>query len=134
MSYRLFWIIGLLLLTACSNPITSDRRQQSLDKTLWSYEQSMRWDELYKIWSFQSESVRQQHPPPEGLENIQVTGYEQLERPLPLEDGQIQVIVRIRYIERDRQVVRERIDRQLWEYHSASNRWLRSNPVPHFTR
>ena len=56
-------LLALLALAAC-NPIKSDRQENSLRKTLWAYEQTVRWGELYKIWGFQTDELQETNPPP----------------------------------------------------------------------
>ncbi len=127
---NLLLTLAVSILLAGCNPIKSDRQDKSLQKTLWAYEQTMRWDELYKAWSFQEEELLKQNPPPDDLSAIKVTGYDQIESPVVLEDGVAQVVVRIQYIRVQRQVLRELVDKQIWRYDDELNTWRRANPVP----
>jgi hypothetical protein len=124
-------LIAAIMLAAC-NPIKSDRQSMALQKTLWAYEQTIRWDELYKAWSFQEDEVRKENPVPDNLAGIKITGYDQIESPLVIEEGVAQVVVRIQYIRVSRQVLREIIDKQIWRYDDELNTWRRANPIPAF--
>ncbi len=124
--------LALLTLTGCQS--MSERKQEdSLLRTLRSYETTLRWDRLAGAWSFLAPEAQQQGgPPPANLENIRVIGYDVVEPPVSLGEGVVVQRALIRYVFQDRQVVRSVDDIQRWEYDADAKVWRRTNPIPAF--
>jgi hypothetical protein len=67
---------------------------------------------------------------PSHLDNIKITHYEVLVRP-QIKDNRAVQEVRIRYIHKDRQIVRQIVDHQIW-IDIPDVGWRRDNPIPSF--
>lgn len=124
--------LAVLLCLPLSACVEKQRRSATLDNTLRKYEVTIRWgspDDAYFFQRFDEDAPPQ---PPRELDNIRVTGYEVLRPPGTPEDDRVSQTVRIRYLFKDRQVVRSLLDRQEWEYDREDRRWYLVSPVPEF--
>jgi len=122
----------VLLLTGCQT-LEIKSRQDSLDKTLHTYETALRWSYIHQAYSLLRPEQIKNSEIPRGLENIKVTQYEILEPATHDEKRGIATqIAIIKYIEKDRQQVKTITDHQLWEYDEKAERWYLISGVPTF--
>ena len=123
-----------LLFTGCQTftPFKTRDMQDSLDKTLHTYELTVRWGELSQIYGFLEPELAKQTVMQENLEGIRVTSYEAIKRPTNTSENEIMQSVQIRYIYRDRQVEKTMVDHQQWTYNEGKKEWRRTNPIPRF--
>ena len=120
----------VLLLTACST-VDQAGKNQRLHLQLQSYDHAVRWGDPAEAYAFlQPDEVPVAIPA--GLDEIRVTGYEELTPPLRLEEDKVSRKVKIEYVHRDRQVVRTLIDDQVWAYDPQNEQWFRINPLPEY--
>ena len=92
----------LLLLSGCET-LAQREKSKVLTNTLKSYETTVRWSYLRRAYGFlKPEELRKVKLPP-GLENIKVTSYEVMEQAAPLGENTATQVVRIDYVEQDRQ-------------------------------
>ncbi len=128
-------VIALTILVAGCNTFSifkSKDMQDSLDKTLHTYELTVRWGELSQIYLFLEPELAKQTARQENLDGIRVTSYDVINRPNKTGENQVIQSVRISYIYRDRQVEKTMIDNQQWTYNAEKNEWRRTNPIPKF--
>jgi hypothetical protein len=128
-------VMTLTLLVAGCNTLSlfkSKDMQDSLDKTLHSYELTVRWGELSQIYLFLEPELAKQTVQQENLDGIRVTSYDVVRGPKRTGENQAIQSVRISYIYRDRQVEKTIIDNQIWAYNAEKNEWRRNNPIPKF--
>lgn len=132
MLQKLLWpLLALALVSGC-NPIKSDLRANDLRKALWGLENVMRWGELANAWSFQNDALQRSNPPPGNLDDIRVSGYEQLGQAVEVGEDRVRVVVRITYIRQRSQTVHTLLDEQIWQYDTDLGGWRRANPMPGF--
>jgi hypothetical protein len=135
---RVFLAITIaILFTGCESfsPIKAFKdkdMQDSLTKTLHSYELTTRWGELSQIYSFLEPELAKKSTIQGGLENIRVTSYEVIKGPIGSSKYQAIQSVKILYIYNDRQIQKTMIDNQEWDYNEEKKEWRRTNPIPKF--
>jgi len=133
MSFRalpLFSSIALLILGGCGGIMEKDRMTETLEATLATYGEAMRWGRFETLY-------RYVHPDkrigiPENIDNLRIIGYEVLEAPLMRDEKSAEQLVRIRYVHEDRQQLRSLSDRQLWTYDETTNGWWLDSGIPRF--
>jgi len=126
-----------LLFTGCESlsPIKAFKdkdMQDTLTKTLHSYELTVRWGELTQIYSYLEPELAKQTKMQENLNGIRVTSYEAIKGPSGTSENEAMQSVKIRYIYRDRQVEKTMIDHQEWTYNPEKREWRRTNSIPRF--
>jgi hypothetical protein len=127
-------LLLLLLVVAVGGCQTLEERQKqkTLDRTLYQYQGTVRWGYLEQLYGFLQPELAKNAITPDNLRNIRVTGYDLLHPPTRMgEHGLTQTVV-IRYVFVDRQVEKQIVDRQLWEYDPETQKWSRANPIPEF--
>ena len=135
---RAFLVIGLtLIFTGCESfsPIKAFKdkdKQDSLTKTLHSYELTVRWGELTQIYTFLEPDMARTTVRQDNLANIRVTSYEVIKGPSATSENDAIQTAKIDYIFNDRQVQKTIIDTQTWVYKTDKKEWRRTNPIPKF--
>jgi hypothetical protein len=135
---KLFLIIILALLFAgCESlsPIKAFKdkdKQDSMTKTLHSYELTVRWGQLSQIYSFLHPDLAKEAKMQDNLNNIRVTKYDTIKGPAGISEFQVMQTVKILYIHKDRQIEKTLIDHQEWSYNADKREWRRTNPIPNF--
>ncbi len=104
-----------------------------MNMRLKEYGHEVRWGALEALPSYLApELIDAQEPVAKDPSNLRVTSYEVLRSPSPAGEDQIVQTVKIEYLFRDRQVVRNLVDQQKWKYNPENNDWMRSNHIPVF--
>lgn len=100
------------------------------------YSSAIRWSEFEMAWSYVDPAYRSANPlsdlETQRFKQIQVTGYEEKSQDV-LADGNIELRVEIRLINRNTQAERIIIDTQLWRWDPAAKRWWLTTGLPNFT-
>lgn len=122
----------LVLLGGAVAACASTAREQELTLTVRSYQNAVRWGSVAGAYEFLKPDPSNPVELPDGLEQIRVTGYEQVSSITPAGENRYTVTAQIRYVHLDRQVERVIMDRQYWEYDAKAKRWWRTNPIPTF--
>jgi hypothetical protein len=130
-------LVFVLLTTGCQSlspiKVFKDKsKQDTLSKTLHSYELTVRWGELAQVYSFLEPDLARQTTRQDNLSNIRVTSYEVLKGPAGVSQTQVLQTVKILYIYNDRQVQKTMVDNQEWTYYEDNEEWRRTNPIPRF--
>ncbi len=121
-----------LLLAGCGT-VGKARKDQSMNMRLKEYSHEVRWGALEALPSYLSPDLMDtQEPVAKDPSNVRVTSYEVLRNPMPAGENQIVQTVKIEYLFRDRQVVRNLVDQQKWEFNPENNDWVRINHIPVF--
>ncbi len=115
-------------LTACSTVEHAGLERKRIHQ-LQLYDHAVRWGELAASYDFLEPGLAAQ--PPAGLDNVRVTGYEELSR-VPRGEHEFERRVKIEYVLEDRQQVKSVIDRQRWRYDPEKETWLRANRPPEY--
>jgi hypothetical protein len=125
-------LVLVVLLTACqTNPYGDVPKQLALQ--VRTFEDVVRWGALEKMYLFEKREPGS--PPvtlPDNLANVRVTGYEVGARLTKIDEERWAQTAVIDYVMIDRQVVRQLIDRQVWESDDEGKTWYRTTPVPQF--
>jgi hypothetical protein len=131
---RIALLLSLVLIPLTGCQTLAERRQEdSLTRTLRSYENTVRWDRLASAWGFLTpEALQQGGPPPAELDNLRVISYDVIEAPVSPSEGVVFQRAMIRYVHQDRQVVLNLDDAQRWELDPSAQTWRRANPIPPF--
>jgi hypothetical protein len=125
-------LCALLLLSAC-NPIRESGRDRSLQATLKAFESTVRWGELASIQTFLKDDLQPKEGKAPKYDNVRITAYRVVQPGVMLDDGSVAISkAQISYVLKDRQVERNLIDEQHWEFQEEAGEWRRSNPLPKF--
>ncbi len=122
-------LIAAVLLAGCGT-IEKDKRRISLEAALNRYGDAIRWGYYGPAFELVRPEKRGAVPP--NLENIQVTGYDVEQPPVPADENTVIQVVRIDYVQRDRQLMRTIHDRQQWGYDLETNTWWLDSGLPAF--
>ncbi|MCP4284911.1 MAG: hypothetical protein GY792_10730 [Gammaproteobacteria bacterium] len=122
----------LLLFIGGCQTLENKKSDIALENVLSSYRVAVRWGNPDKAYVFLKPENLSEEGIPSGLDNIRVTGYEVIRPAVPLSEGVVTQTARISYVLEDRQVERNLVDTQIWEYQSEQKLWYRINPIPEF--
>jgi hypothetical protein len=126
--------LTLLILVVLSLPgclsMGESKRDLSLQKTLRNYETVVRWGVRERIKDF-SDQVSESSVA-QANEGIRVTHYEVLQGPILVSEEQARQLVRIQYVFKENQVVKEVMDRRVWQYDEEENVWVLKSAQPVF--
>jgi hypothetical protein len=124
----------LLLISGLSGcgQIKEDGKRVSLENTLSSYRQSIRWGYFPAAAGFISPDQRLDLDL-EALQNVRVTGYEVIQPGVIGADETAVQLVQIAYVLEDEQRLKQISDRQRWRYDPESSAWWLESGLPAFT-
>ena len=124
-------LLALVLLTACqTNPHGEVPTQLALQ--VRTFEDVVRWGALQKMVLFEKHDPDEPVTLPDNLDNVRVTSYELASQLTRLGDWRWGQDAVIDYVLTDRQIVRQLVDRQIWESEDEGKTWYRTTPVPQF--
>ncbi|MCU7842273.1 MAG: asparagine synthetase [Candidatus Thiodiazotropha sp. (ex Monitilora ramsayi)] len=123
-------LITTVLLMGCQT--LSERKQaDSLEEILRSYHAMIRWGSVEQARGFlDPKQAKESVDATPG--DLRVTHYEVVQGPTMVGSTQAVQTAFIQYVFEDSQIVREVMDRQTWEYDTASERWFLVSPPPVF--
>lgn len=122
-------LLGLLL-TGCA-AMEKDKRALGLDATTRAYLAALRWSDFEGAVAFLPPETRPQEWP--GMfEDLRITRYEILGRPVMLSDTQATQTVGIEYLYENRQIVHKLTDRQSWRWDDEAQTWWLESGLPEF--
>ncbi len=131
-TFRKTVLLFLIVVLGGCQTLQEKRMQRSLEQTLRRYEATVRWGYLEQIYDYLQPELAKNAVIPDNLRNIRVTSYEAIRKPANIDEHSITQIVAIRYVFDDRQVEKQLVDRQLWEFNEETEVWSRANPIPEF--
>lgn len=120
--------MGFLLQSCKTNPF--DKSGEKLTEITNSYEATMRWGRIENAYQFLLPELQEQAVIPAGLGNVRVTHYEVVSGPTQVSESRMTQLVLIQYLYRDQQVIKELLDKQVWDRPDGGEDWFRANPVP----
>lgn len=122
-------IVLMFLIVSCSG-ITDDKRETSINSSLYNYQTAMRWGQWDVVFGLRSKDA----PPIPDLpfEDTQVTAYDILQPPVFIAQDHMVQVAQIQYIRSDEQRVRKVMDKQDWRYDADNSVWLLHSPFPDF--
>lgn len=126
----------VLLLGACQSSFVKtylnlDEVPKSLQERVKQFEGIVRWGALQKMYVFTKHEPGKPVEIPMDLDNVRVTSYELASGLAPLDPLRWTQTAVIDYVLKDRQVVRQLVDHQVWVSDEGKN-WYRENPPPRF--
>lgn len=126
----------VLLLGACQSSFVKtylnlDEVPKSLQERVKQFEGIVRWGALQKMYVFTKHEPGKPVEIPMDLDNVRVTSYELASDLAPLDPLRWTQTAVIDYVLKDRQVVRQLVDHQVWVSDEGKN-WYRENPPPRF--
>jgi hypothetical protein len=126
-------LLSTLLLAGCA----TDRRNESLTRTLNAYGGVIRWGDFGNALQFIDPKVRAEKTPSplemSRYDQYRVTGYDDGQGPAPNGDNEVRQIVAISLVNNNTQVERTVIDRQTWRYDQEANRWWLVSGLPNIS-
>jgi hypothetical protein len=131
---RILLIVFTLLFSACQTNMYGPDVPSELAANLKLFEDTVRWGNLENMYLFVKRDEDNPVQVAQGLENVRVTNYESSPvRRIDEEDASrwTQTAV-IDYVLTDRQIVRQLINRQVWESEDEGENWFLTTPVPQF--
>ncbi len=131
---RLLPMLALLFLSACQTNMYGPDVPNALAENLKLFDDMVRWGNLENIYIFKKREAGEEVDVPPGLDNVRVTSYEsspvrRIDEEDPSRYTQTAVID---YVLVDQQVVRQLVDRQVWESDDDGETWFLVTPVPVF--
>ncbi len=131
--FRLTLALALVLVLGGCQTIAEKQQSTRLEKTLHSYELTLRWGDPRGIDDYAAAYRGRQPAVVDHPEAIRVIGYEVLSGPTAIDDVTVVQQVLIRYVVRDTQVQKQVLDRQLWRYFPERKAWKRVSDAPGFS-
>lgn len=132
MAKRLFKFIFIFAISSSlfSCAISPDE-MQLLDSTVMSYERAIRWGEFRRAKSFHKNASELSDIERRRLKLYRVTGYSTLQTQTP-DTHNSYVLVEIKYLKIDRQVVKSIVAKQHWKRDKEGKIWYLDSPFPKF--
>ena len=130
---RLLLIFGIaVLLAGCA----TDRRQDTLRKTVDAYANVLRWDGLAAGYPYLSPQWRDAHPLTDferaRYDQLRVATYE-VQGVLPGTPDEYRQVVAIGLINRNTQTERTMLDKQTWHWDDKTHQWWLVSGLPRIT-
>jgi len=120
----------LLLLSGCA----TDKRNDSLDRTMIAYANAVRWDGFEVAATFIDPKVREAHPITDldraRFKQVQVSDYDDGRGPIASGENEVRQIVHISLTNVHTQSVRTIVDHQVWRYDTEKNKWWLESGLP----
>lgn len=120
----------LIALNGCVQ-VKEERKHRLLESATSGYRQAIRWGYHDAAVQFIDPEARPEDPLT-LFENIRVTSYETVRPPIVLDDDKAEQLVRIEYVQRDRQRMESLADRQQWRYDEQTSSWWLTSGLPAF--
>lgn len=124
----------VLLLSGCA----TDKRNDTLNRTMIEYANAVRWDGFEVAEQFVDPKVRAAHPltdlDRERFKQVQVSDYDDGNGPVAVSQNEVRQVVQISLTNIHTQTVRTVVDHQLWRYDPAQNRWWLETGLPDITK
>jgi hypothetical protein len=125
-----FALAGLLALAGCA----TQKRADTLNTTLTAYASTIRWGDFQSATIFLDPKTRADQLPSAldlaRYKQVQVSGYDAGNGPIPDGENQVRQIVHINLINVSSQSERSIIDRQTWRYDETTGHWWLTSGLP----
>lgn len=127
--FKLILVFSMLgSLSSCS--VTPDE-MELLDRAFSSYDRAIRWGEFSRAKSFHKDSPILSNIERRRLKLYRVTDYSILQNDTPNRHNAF-LLVEIKYLKIDRQVVKSMTVKQHWKRDGESKTWYLNTPFPKF--
>ncbi|MGH8105773.1 MAG: hypothetical protein ACREO1_15130 [Arenimonas sp.] len=136
---KCFIILLATLAILLSAPVDAKSKRGQLKKfevAQMKYASSIRWNEFEMAWGYVDPVYRNLKPLTdleiERLKQVQVVGYTEKTMDV-LENGNVEIRVEIRLVNRNTQAERVVIDTQVWRWDAEGKRWWLTTGLPDFS-
>ena len=131
MIYRIGSLMLSLLLVAGCQSLGERKQADALQEVLRDYQAVIRWGSLDQASQFlRPETASKAVLTPDRA--LRVTHYEVVQGPSMVEKGKAIQTAVIQYVFVETQVVREIVDRQVWEFNPQAQHWYLISSLPKF--
>ena len=129
---NVFLILILSMLTAC-NAYKTQKRTNSFDATLTSYNIALRWAQHETLYSYYV-SPNGTQPPADmaRLEELSVTGIQEVQKTINEEQNEAKVIIIVKYYFKDEGSIKTLKLDQTWWFNEPNKQWFIDGEFPKF--
>ncbi len=129
---KIFCVLILSILTAC-NAYTTQKRTNSFDTALTSYKIALRWAQHETLYSYYVSPNGTQPPADiERLQEVSVTGIQEVQKTINTEESEANVIIIVKYYLKDEGSVKTLKLEQNWWYNEPNKQWFIDGEFPKF--
>lgn len=128
---KLLSILLSFCLFSCTT-VSNYQKQESFEKQVKDYKQTIRWLELEDALSFQDAENRQTPESIEAYRGVRLTSYDVKKMVVSEDNLHVYQTVEIKYYREDSAVEKTVIDHQLWEYNENLEKWFLKSVLPPF--
>jgi len=130
---KLFIKTGLIftLFSSLFSCAVSPDEMVLLERSISSYERAVRWGEFTRAKSFHKSNPELSDLERRRLKFYRVTGYSTLRNEVQ-DRNNAHLLVEIKYIKKDRQVIKSKTVKQHWKRDKGSKIWYVDSPFPKF--
>ncbi|WP_458070172.1 hypothetical protein [Rhodanobacter sp. BL-MT-08] len=130
----IFALAAMILLAGCA----TQKRADTLNTTLTAYASTIRWGDFQSATIFLDPKTRADKMPSAldlaRYKQVEVSGYDAGNGPVPDGDNQVRQIVHINLINVSSQSERSIVDRQTWRYDETTQHWWLTSGLPDLTQ
>lgn len=124
-------LTAVLMATGCAS-VERDKKKIALQAATNGYQSAIRWGYYETAFGYLHPDLRKNRPPPEGLKDLRLTGYDVVQPPTLQDQDTATQVVNIEYVYEDRQVVKRIGDRQVWVWDEGLESWWLKSGLPSF--
>jgi hypothetical protein len=129
---KVFLVLILSIVSGC-NAYTTQKRTNSFDTTITSYNIALRWAQYETLYSYYVSPNGTQPPADmERLQEVSVTGIQQVQKTINAEENEANVIIIVKYyLKYEGSVKTLKLD-QNWWFNEPNKQWFIDGPFPKF--
>ena len=129
---KVLLLLILSILTAC-NAYKTQKRTNSFDTTITSYNIALRWAQHEKLYSYYV-SPNGTQPPADiaRLQEVSVTGIQEVKKTINEEQNEANVIIIVKYYLKDEGSIKTLKLDQKWWYNEPNKQWFIDGEFPKF--
>jgi hypothetical protein len=129
---KIFLIVLISSLSAC-NAYQTRKKMSGLDRTLTSYNVALRWAEYKTLYSYYVSPNGTQPPADlDALQEISVTGIEEVEKTINEEQTKANIKIVVKYYKKSEGSIKTLKLDQEWWYNEPNKQWFIDGEFPKF--
>lgn len=129
---KIFLVLMLSILSAC-NAYTTQKRTNSFDTTITSYNIALRWAQHETLYSYYVSPNGTQPPADlERLQEVSVTRIQEVQKTINTEENEANVIITVKYYLKDEGSVKTLKLDQNWWFNELNKQWYIDGAFPKF--
>lgn len=129
---NVFLVLMLSILSAC-NAYTTQKRTNSFDTTITSYNIALRWAQHETLYSYYVSPNGTQPPADlERLQEVSVTRIQEVQKTINTEENEANVIIIVKYYLKDEGSVKTLKLDQNWWFNEPNKQWYIDGAFPKF--